>query len=272
MEPGETRLFISDVDGTLLNAQKELSPATVQAVHDLQSAGILFSLVSQRPLQGLKKIAEILKLHNSCAALNGGVITDSALTVISEKHVRSSLLQGIVGTIERYGLDPWIYTRTRWYVSRCDGPHVLHEADVLGFSPVPFETLSELSEPVIKITAVSDHYDQVNDCERYLKQHFGNQLAIVRSLANHLDISHPDANKGSAVISIAGQLGIPLNQVATAGDGENDIPMFRVSGFSIAMGQGSAEVHRAAAFTTTSNAQDGLAWAINDLILKHCAK
>ena len=72
-----------------------------------------------------------------------------------------------------------------------------------------------------------------------------------------------------AAISIAGMLGIPLEQVVAAGDGENDIPMFRASGFSIAMGQASAEVHRAASYVTSSNIQDGLAWAIDNVILKH---
>lgn len=68
--------------------------------------------------------------------------------------------------------------------------------------------------------------------------------------------------------SVAEILGIPLEEVATVGDGENDIPMFRVTGLSIAMGQAAAEVHRAATYTTSSNSQNGLAWAIQDIILK----
>jgi hydroxymethylpyrimidine pyrophosphatase-like HAD family hydrolase len=104
-----------------------------------------------------------------------------------------------------------------------------------------------------------------------MRHQFGNQLSISRPLANHVDISHRDANKRCAVAFIAGLLGIQPEQVATAGDGENDIPMFRTGGLSIAMGQASAVVHRAATHTTTSDADDGLAWAIEKLILKRRA-
>jgi hypothetical protein len=87
-------------------------------------------------------------------------------------------------------------------------------------------------------------------------------------LANRLDATYHAANKGGAVIAIANELGIPLRNVATAGDGDNDIAMFRESGLSIAMGQAPPEVHRAASHTTTSNGDDGLAWAIEEMILK----
>lgn len=269
MEPHRIRLLIADVDGTLLNARKGLSPVTIKAIQDLQRAGIRFSLVSHRPLQGLQRLMEALRIGSACAALNGGVIVDDSFTVVSEKSIRSAVVQEVVGTIERHGLDPWIYTRTFWYVTRLDRSHVRHEAEALEFSPTRFESLGEIAQPVIKVAAVSDNYSQVAACEDQLGHRLGTQLSISRALANHLDVSHPDANKGAAVTSIAKMLNIPLEEVATAGDGENDIPMFRVSGLSIAMGQAPAEVHRAATHTTTSSSQDGLAWAIQDLILKH---
>ena len=269
MEPHKIRLFVSDVDGTLLNNFKKLSPATIKAIRDLRRADIHFSLVSHRPLQGLRELMDELQVEGACAALNGGIVVDQSFTVIEEKNIRTALVQGIVGTIERHGLDPWIYTRTAWYVPQPKGPHVWREAQTLKFSPTLFESLGEITEPVIKIAAIGDQYLAISACEDQLRHQLGPQLSIARTLPNHLDVSHPDANKGAAVASIAAMLGIPLEQVATAGDGENDIPMFRVSKVSIAMGQASPEVHRAASDTTISNAQDGLAWAIHDLILRH---
>jgi Cof subfamily protein (haloacid dehalogenase superfamily) len=270
MEHREICLFISDVDGTVLNPQKELSPATIKAVQRLQSAGIHFSLVSNRPPKGLEWIIEALDVRGACAALNGGVIIvrDSTLTILSERSLRPAVAQEIIGTIERYALDPWIYTRAEWYVSRIDGPHVRHDAESAQLSPHQFETLGDISEPVIKIMGVSDNYAQVSACEDELRRHFADQLSVSRSLSNRLDITHRDANKGAAADAIAGVLGVSMEHVATAGDSETDISMFRRSAMSIAMGQASAEVHRAATHTTVSNAQDGIAWAIEELILK----
>jgi Cof subfamily protein (haloacid dehalogenase superfamily) len=269
MEPRNIRLFVSDVDGTLLNPQRELSPATITAVRDLQSAGIQFALVSQRPLKGLYGLIECLSLASACAGLNGGVIIDRRLVFVSEQTIRSGMIQDVLGALKRFHLDAWIYTRNDWYVQQGAYAHVRHEADAVGMSPASYENVSEIAGPLVKVTGISDNYDQVIACETYLKFRFGNHLSISRPLANHLDISHRDANKGCAVAFMAGMLGVSLEEVATAGDGENDIPMFRISGLSIAMGQGSAEVHRAATCTTTSNADDGLEWAIRNLILKH---
>lgn len=267
MEPHRIRLLVSDVDGTLLDSQKKLSRATIDAVRDLGRAGVHFSLVSHRPLQGLKKLMQELDLRCVCAALNGGIIADEQLSVLLERNIRPATVQEVVGTIERYRLDPWIYTREDWYVPRLTGPHVQHEADSLDLSPIVFESLGEMGSLVIKISAVGDNYSDIQACEDQLRSQLDTQLAISRPLANHLDISHVDANKGAAVTAIAGLLKLPLEEVAAAGDGENDIPMFRVAGLSIAMGQAPPEVHRAATDTTTANSQDGLAWAIHHIIL-----
>jgi hypothetical protein len=268
MYPYDIRLFISDVDGTLLNTQKQVSPATQAAIDKLQLAGIQFSLASSRPPKGLKWLIDLLGIEAPCAALNGAVIIDSHLSVLSRQYIHAGMVQEIVETIESYGMDPWIYTEADWYVLRDNAPHVRHESDTVRFVPRLFATLSEVRDPIIKIAGVSDDYASVSSGAARLNSRFGDQLSISCSLANRLDATYHAANKGGAVIAIANELGIPLRNVATAGDGDNDIAMFRESGLSIAMGQAPPEVHRAASHTTTSNGDDGLAWAIEEMILK----
>jgi HAD superfamily hydrolase (TIGR01484 family) len=147
MEPLDIRLFVSDVDGTLLNSQRELTPATATAIGELQAAGIRFALVSQRPLKGLYGLMEKLKISAACAALNGGVIVDGNRVFVSEQIISSALAREVVSAVERFSLDPWIYTRDEWYVPRGDGAHVQHEAESVVVSPVPFERLSEVRGP-----------------------------------------------------------------------------------------------------------------------------
>jgi hypothetical protein len=268
MEPPKIRLFVSDVDGTLLNAQKELTEATRGAIRRLQSAGIPISLISSRPPQGLKWLIETLDVQHACAALNGGVIIDPKLEVLSERHLRDAVTPEIVGLIEAQNLDPWIYTQKEWYVTRRDAAHVKHEAEVVRFPPKLFGTLDEVDRPIIKITGVSDNSDSIIACHNQLIHKFGSRLSLSCSLPNRLEITHQDANKGTAIDAIGATVNVARNQIATAGDGENDILMFRNSGFSIAMGQAPVEVRRSATETTTSNSQDGLAWAIDEFLLK----
>lgn len=266
--PIDITLFVSDVDGTLLNAQKELTDATRKAIRRLQDSGVAVSLVSSRPPKGLKWIIDELGIRHVCAALNGGVIIESDLSVLSEYHLRGSLAQEIVVLLEEHGFSPWLYTDTDWYVRDPDAEHVSHEASVVRFQPSQFESVDAISGPVIKITAVSDDESALASARHLINHRFSESVSISCSLPNRMEITHRDANKATALAAIAAVVNATPEQIATAGDGENDIAMFRNSGLSIAMGQAAVEVRRAAAQTTTANSSDGLAWAIEEFLLK----
>jgi hydroxymethylpyrimidine pyrophosphatase-like HAD family hydrolase len=105
-------------------------------------------------------------------------------------------------------------------------------------------------------------------CERDVRAALDDQACVLRSQAYYLDITHPLANKGAALAEIASLMGIPLSQIAVIGDGRNDIPMFECGGLSIAMGNASLEVQRAADYVTASNREDGFAKAIELYILQ----
>jgi hydroxymethylpyrimidine pyrophosphatase-like HAD family hydrolase len=92
------------------------------------------------------------------------------------------------------------------------------------------------------------------------------QATVERSQSYYLDITHPLANKGVALSEIARLLMVPLPEIAVIGDGCNDIAMFERSGLSIAMGNASPSVQRAADFVTDSNRDDGFANAIERFI------
>lgn len=268
MRPHEIQLFVSDVDGTLLNAQKELTDTTRRAIARLRDAGVAISLISSRPPRGLQWLIEQLHLEHACAALNGGVIIGPRLNVLSSYPLRDATAREIVRLLEAQGLSPWIYTERSWYVPAFDAGHVRHERAIVNFEPSLFKTLDDIDGPIIKITGISDNCDAVLSTQNLLARNMGDGLSIARSLSNRLEITHHDANKGSAIEAIGATIGLSPGVIATAGDGENDILMFRKSAFSIAMGQATVEVRRAATVTATSNSQDGLAWAIEEFLLK----
>ena len=93
------------------------------------------------------------------------------------------------------------------------------------------------------------------------------QASVVRSQPYYLDITHPLANKGVALSALATLLAVPPAEIAVVGDGGNDVAMFERSGLSIAMGNASPQVQRAADFVTDTNHQEGFANAIERFIL-----
>jgi hydroxymethylpyrimidine pyrophosphatase-like HAD family hydrolase len=80
-------------------------------------------------------------------------------------------------------------------------------------------------------------------------------------------VTHPTANKGVVIERLSHYYNIPVEQIATLGDQPNDVLMFQRSGLSIAMGNASAEVQRAATFVTASNEDEGFAQAVERFIL-----
>jgi len=87
----------------------------------------------------------------------------------------------------------------------------------------------------------------------------GTEATAVRSQSYYLDVTPPAANKGTFVQAMAKRLGISTDAVATIGDMENDLAMFRASGLSIAMGNATDDVKQQATEVTTSNQDEGFA-------------
>ena len=120
---------------------------------------------------------------------------------------------------------------------------------------------------MVKIVGVSDDYDKVERCEAVVRQQFGTHVSASRSQPYYLDVTHPMANKGVVVERLSHYYKIPLEQIATLGDGANDVLMFQRSGLSIALGNASEQVQRQATFVTASNEDEGFAKAVEQFIL-----
>jgi len=114
---------------------------------------------------------------------------------------------------------------------------------------------------------VSDDYAAVESAAAAARDRFGNHVTATRSQPYYVDVTHPEANKGNVAQYLASGYGLPAEQIATVGDMPNDVLMFAHSGLSIAMGNASPEVQRAARRVTASNEEEGFAKAVEDFIL-----
>ncbi len=257
---------LSDVDGTLVTKAKVLTPRAIEAVRRLHDAGIEFFVTSGRPPRGMRMLVESLGLK-AMAAFNGGMIVLPNLSVIDERRVPEEVVPDIVDTIEAHGLDVWIYCAVEWYVRNPKAPRVDREASTVQFAPTVVSTFDGLYDRVVKIVGVSNDYDSVARCEAELQRLFGASVSAARSQPYYLDVTHPMANKGFVVERLARFLKVPMECIATVGDGPNDVLMFQRSGLSIAMGNASEEVMWHATCVTTSCEEEGFANAVERFIL-----
>ena len=265
--PFKCSAVISDVDGTLVTDDKVLTARAQVAVAELRANGIIFSIISSRPPRGMRMLLEPLAITTPMGGFNGGVIATPDLTVVTEHLLSSQVARRAVDTLNARGVEVWVFSGPDWLSRDPDGPYVPLEQHTVGFRPTIVEDFGSALDAAAKIVGVSKDFDLLEQCERDVRVALAGSAFVVRSQRYYLDITHPLANKGVAITEIAKLLGIPLAEIATIGDGSNDVAMFERSGLSIAMGNASPQVQRAADFVTDSNRHDGFAKAIERFIL-----
>jgi len=267
LERRKIRLLLSDVDGTLVTHDKVLTERAQQAVVRLRQAGITFAITSGRPPRGMNMLIKPLAITTPIAAFNGGLLITPDYQMIDERVLDPALVPGIIAAIDSSGLDVWVYRGADWFVRNPKGPHVEREEFTVQFAPTVVANFSELRDQIVKIVGVSDDFDAVARSEAAVRDAFCEHVSATRSQPYYLDVTHPEANKGAVLKRLSQLLEIPLGETATIGDMPNDVLMFAHSGMSIAMGNASGEVQRAARFVTTSNEDEGFANAVDRYIL-----
>jgi Cof subfamily protein (haloacid dehalogenase superfamily) len=262
------RLVIADVDGTLVTDDKVLTTRAIDSVSRLREANVLFAITSGRPPKGMQMVVDALDLSEPISAFNGGVVFNPDYSVIASHPVSSDIAVEVIRLIGEHGLDVWLYSDTDWYVLDANAPHVAREQWTVKFPPTVVSDFEAHLVSVIKIVGVSDDLQVVARCEKEMQEWGGARISAERSQPYYLDVTHPEANKGEVVLMLSKLLSIPSEQIVTIGDMPNDVLMFTRSGLSIAMGNASTEVQKAATYVTTSNGEEGFANAMEQFVLR----
>jgi Cof subfamily protein (haloacid dehalogenase superfamily) len=260
-------LVLADVDGTLVTAEKVLTPRATAAVDALRMAGIAFAITSGRPPRGMSMLIEPLKLQTPIAGFNGGIFVNPDMTILEQHVLNADAAKLAMEVISRNDMDVWVYSGNDWFVRTLDAPHVAREQWTVKFPPTVVDNFDALVGNIIKIVGISDDYDRVARCEKDAQAALGARASAVRSQPYYLDVTHPDANKGTVVAILSKRLSIPASEIATIGDMPNDVLMFRKSGLSIAMGNASVEVQAQANRVTDSYDDEGFAKAMERFVL-----
>jgi hypothetical protein len=260
------RLMLADVDGTLVTQDKVLTDRAVAAVKSLAEANVLFAITSGRPPRGMSMLVGPLDLSTPIAAFNGGLLVDRDMSVIEQQIIPEALVVPIADLMQSFKLSVWIYRGAKWYVPDLKGPHVDREAWTVKFDPTLMTGIDGHTDNVVKIVGVSDDHDAVAKASDAAHDQFGDHVTAAASQPYYLDVTHPDANKGWVARYLAKKYEISPDEIATIGDMPNDVLMFANSGLSIAMGNASPEVKRAARRVTDTNENEGFAKAVERFI------
>jgi Cof subfamily protein (haloacid dehalogenase superfamily) len=262
-----TALVVSDVDGTLVTRDKRLTDRAKAAVRRLHQAGIGFTITSSRPSIGMRFLIEPLSISLPVGAFNGSSIVDPHMNPIEQHLIPTSAAERSLQILGEFGVDIWLFTNDQWLTRNPDGEYVPNEKRAILADPTIVTDFSPYLSRACKIVGASSDAPHLEHCEKVIQEALGAQATAIRSQTYYLDVTPPGCDKGTFVQAMARRLGIATDAVATIGDMQNDLAMFRVSGLSIAMGNAADNVKQQATLVTTSNEEEGFAGAV-EMILK----
>ena len=263
------RLLVSDVDGTLVGKDKKLAPAVVDAVERMTKAGIAFTIISARPRSGMMPIADTLAIDQPMGAFNGGIVFTRHGGVMEHHVIDPDVARGVFDIVGDAAVDRWVFARDEWHASTDQGAHVHSEQLASNQDPIVQSSFDGLLDEADKITFVSDDAALLAGLHEKANAAFGDRATIVQSQTYYLDVTALAANKGDGITALTKAIGVSLGDTAAIGDQANDLPMLALARVSIAMGNAPDAVKAKAQHVTADNDTDGVAHAIDDIILKN---
>ncbi len=260
------RLVICDIDGTLVRHDKSLPQENIEAIKDLLARGVAVSLISARPIAGMRPIIAALGLTGPFGAFNGGMVFDHDEAVLADQQIPAGTAQALLAQFAEAGVTRWVFSDGRWLTSNMLDPHSPRERISSGLAPETGDMMAAAAN-ADKLVAVSDDPVLLAKIEARARASAGRTASVVRSQTYYLDVTASGANKGDGVTTLAAAFGVPLEQIAVLGDNANDVSMFRVAGLSIAMGQAEPGVQAEADFVAADNEHCGVADGIARFVL-----
>ena len=270
---GAKALFL-DLDGTLLNDKKQVTPDNRRAMEKALSEGVRIFVTSGRPLKSALLQAKTIGLDGpGCyvIAYNGGVIYDcTAKTELFQKTLDFADLYAIFDEADRRGVYIQTYDREDVVVERHNDSAIARrycEAIHMEFRLI--DSVRQLPAPPPKALLIDfNGREKTEQMRLWIEKHMGGRVDTFFSSQFYLEAVPAGINKGEALREVCALLQIPIAEAVAAGDEANDISMIEAAGIGVAMQNAAAQVKAAAdVITQRDNNHD----AIAEVIDRFCA-
>ena len=266
------KLLVLDVDGTLLNDKKEITPRTHAALLKAQQMGVHVVLASGRPTNGVQPLAEALELNHYggfILSYNGGQIINAQTgELMFEKRIDPAMIPYLNRKAKENGFAIFTYHKDYILTDSPENKHVQEEAELNKMRIIGVENFPEAVDfAPCKCILTSDDENNLVGLENHWKKRLDGVLEAFRSEDYFLEVAPHFINKGNTLAVLMEMLNITTEVVVAIGDGVADVSMLQLAGTGVAMGNARDSVKACADFTTLSNNMDGVAVAIEKAIL-----
>ncbi|MCI2047476.1 MAG: Cof-type HAD-IIB family hydrolase [Faecalibacterium sp.] len=266
------KMLALDLDGTLTNSQKQVTPGTRAALKAAMAQGVQIVLASGRPPVGIASLADELALaqHGGCIlAYNGGQIVDCRTgETLYQKRFPPEMIAPVCAMAAAHAVGVLSYDDGGVVTEHPDDPWVKREAEINKIPIHPVKSLPEyLTYPICKLLLTLDPA-KMPALEADAHSRFAGSIDTVRSCDFFLECLPKGVGKDAGLAALAAREGIAQSEVMACGDAMNDASMIRWAGVGVCMQNGDPEVKKLADYVTKGdNDHDGVAEAIERFIL-----
>ncbi len=265
------RLLVADIDGTLVNSAREITPAVHGAVAEVQAHGVRVCLATGRIWPSARRYVETLGADPPVVLANGGMVYDFAR---DEVWLRVALPRAqaldVLRILRRHpAVQPHLYVDNRVYVPAMNALTETYQRK----DSLRAEVVGDLADWLSAVPAAAP-MKILNIGERPALEAVAREIDELPYPINHvfseyiyLEILPPGVDKGTAVRALAERLGVPREAIVAVGDNLNDLAMIEYAGLGVAMGNAPETLRAAADVVAPSNDDHGLQEVIERFIL-----
>lgn len=271
------KMVAIDIDGTLINDKREITPRTVAAIKKASQQGVKIVLCTGRPMTGVTAYLKQLGLSDRddeyVVSFNGGL----AQTTSGQVMVDESMAFDDYADWENYCLKENVHsqleTRDYIYTTNQDiSKYTVYESDLVDM-PIRYRSLDEMArirdQYVIAKAMMVDEKDVIDRALANLPEELASRFSIVRSEDFYLEFMRMGVSKGQALDMLCKELGIAASEVTALGNAQNDNSMLEFAGHGVAMGNSIPETLAVADDITADNNHDGVAAAIDKYVFNN---
>lgn len=266
------KLLVLDVDGTLLNDEREISKRTLAALLKVQQMGVRIVLASGRPTYGLMPLAKTLELGNYggfVLSYNGcQIIKAQNGEILFERRINPEMLPYLEKKARKNGFAIFTYHDDTLITDSPDNEYIKNEALLNNLKIIKEDEFSTAIDfAPCKCMLVSDKEEALIELEQHWEKRLAGTLDAFRSEPYFLEVVPCGVNKANTLGALLEHLEVTREEAIAVGDGVCDVTMLQLAGMGIAMGHSQDSVKVCADYVTASNEEDGVALAVEKLIL-----
>ncbi|WP_423998584.1 HAD family hydrolase [Maribacter sp. IgM3_T14_3] len=263
MDLSKIKMVVSDMDGTLLNSNHQVSDQFFELFKGLKSQGITFVAASGRQYNSIIDKLDTIKDDIIVIAENGGFAMKQNIEILATPLDKNHV-QEILETLNQIpNIHPVLCGKHKAYLTGKSNEFVNKLAEYYTQFEIIDDLLSFDSE-VIKIAIY--HFENSEQYIYPFVKHFESELKVKVSGQNWLDISNMNAHKGYALTKVMESYNLKSDEVMVFGDYNNDLEMLALSDFGFAMENAHPNVKEVATYSTTSNDNLGVERILKELI------